>query len=194
LRKICNSCRFVSLFFLFPRAPPAGTSVATSSDSPEEAGAFMKNDVWILSADTHRARLFCAHSPYAEETTEIKDFLQPDTMMHERDLVADSLGRYSQSGGHHDAQHARVPRTSPHEKSVIEFAKQIARYLDNEHRKGEFYKLGIVAEPEMLGALRNQMSDNLTRDLSFELHKNITRLNPTEFRQHLPERLAPTLQ
>jgi protein required for attachment to host cells len=148
----------------------------------------MKTDIWILSADAHTARLFCAESPHSKEIVEIETFLQPETVLKEQDLVSDGLGRYNQAGDQH---HPKLPRTSPKDKRIQEFARHLGDYLETEHNKGHFAKLGLVAEPHMLGELRSQLSPNLARDICFEIDKNFTQLNSREFRQHLPDRLTP---
>lgn len=147
----------------------------------------MKTDIWILSADAHKARLFSAAGPYSKKIVEIQTFLQPDTVMHERDLVSDGLGRYGHTG---DRQHPKLPRTSPKEKSIREFAKHVSDFLTAEHKKGHFAKLGLVAEPQMLGELRAQLDSEVVKDVCFEIDKNVTSLNESEFRKYLPDRLA----
>lgn len=145
----------------------------------------MKQQVWVLSADMHKARLFAAATPHSKQMEEIKTFLQPDTALPERELTSDTSGRF-QNG-------AKVPRTSPKEKRVEEFARDVTEFLETAHKKGEFYKLGIVAAPNMLGELRACFSDDLCRDLCFEIDKNVTHLGPLELRQQLPDRLAPSV-
>ncbi len=144
----------------------------------------MKSDIWVITADTHKARLFRAAEPHSKQIEEIKTFLQPDTVLPERELASDNLGRHAHS--------MRVPRTSPKEKRVLEFAREVAHFLETEHKRGEFYKLGLVAAPSMLGELRAQFSPELERDLCFEIDKNLTQMPPDELRRHLPERLAPS--
>jgi protein required for attachment to host cells len=143
----------------------------------------MKQHVWVLSADTHKARLFEAATPHSKEMEEIKTFLQPDTALPERELVSDTVGRFHNG--------AKVPRTSPKDKRIEEFAREVTEFLETAHKQGEFYKLGIVAAPHMLGELRTRFSADLCRDLCFEIDKNVTHLGPLELRQHLPDRLAP---
>ena len=53
----------------------------------------MNTDIWILSADTHKARLFSAPRPFSNNIVEIKTFLKTETVLPERDLVSDGLGR-----------------------------------------------------------------------------------------------------
>ncbi|MCR6650861.1 MAG: host attachment protein [Cellvibrionaceae bacterium] len=144
----------------------------------------MKQQVWVLSADIHKARLFAAATPHSKQIEEIKTFLHPDTVLPERELVSDTVGRY-QNG-------AKLPRTSPKEKRIEEFARDVTEFLETAHKQGEFYKLGIVAAPHMLGELRGHFSPDLCKDLCFEINKNITQLGPDELRRHLPERLAPS--
>lgn len=143
----------------------------------------MKQHVWVLSADIHKARLFAASTPHSKEIEEIKTFVHPDTALPERELVSDTVGRHYRS--------ARVPRTSPKDKRIEEFARDVTEFLETAHKQGEFYKLGIVAAPQMLGELRAHFSPDLCRDLCFEIDKNVTHLGPLELRQHLPDRLAP---
>jgi protein required for attachment to host cells len=154
----------------------------------------MKTDIWVLSADTHKARLFCAATPYSHDMVEIETFVQPDTVLPERDLVSDGLGRFSQQGGGRGGEqhHPKLPRTSPKDKRVQEFARHIGNYLEAEHKKGHFAKLGLVASPQMLGELRTQLSPTLERDVCFEIDKNITHLSGAAFRQQLPEKLVST--
>lgn len=148
----------------------------------------MKQHVWVLSADTHKARLFSAPTPHSKTMEEIKTFLHPDTALPERELVSDTLGRYQ--GG--DQPHPKLPRTSPKQKRIEEFVRELSEFLEAEHKQGKFYKLGIVAAPQMLGELRARLSPDLCRDLCFEIDKNVTHLGPLELRQHLPTRLAPS--
>jgi protein required for attachment to host cells len=148
----------------------------------------MKEDIWILSADTHKARIFCARQPHSQDIVEIKDFVQPETAMRAQDLQTDNLGRFSQGGAQ---QHSsRVPQTSLKEKNTTEFARKIAHYLEAEHKKGNFQNLGLIAAPDMLGELRAHLSPALTKDISFSLDKNVTQLNAQELRGHLPDKLA----
>jgi len=148
----------------------------------------MKEDIWILSADMHKARIFCARQPHSQEIVEIKDFVQPETVRRAQDLQTDNLGRFSQGGAQ---QHSSmVPQTSLKEKNTTEFARQITNYLEAEHKKGNFQKLGLIAAPEMLGELRAHLSPALTKDISFALDKNVTQLNAQELRSHLPDKLA----
>ena len=144
----------------------------------------MKQHVWVLSADAHKARLFEATTPHSKQMQEIKTFLQPDAVLPEQELVSDAPGRY-QNG-------AKVPRTTAKEKRVEDFARDVTEFLETAHKKGEFYKLGIVAAPSMLGELRARFSEDLCRDLCFEIDKNVTHLGPLELRQQLPDRLAPS--
>lgn len=143
----------------------------------------MKQQVWVLSADVHKARLFAAATPHSKRIEEIKTFLQPDTALPERELVSDTVGNFNRG--------AKIPRTSPKDKRIEEFARNVTEFLETAHKQGEFYKLGVVAAPQMLGELRSRFSTDLSKDLCFEIDKNVTQLGASELRQHLPEQLAP---
>lgn len=143
------------------------------------------HELWVLSADTHKARVFTASLPGGKRFVEIRSFVEPDTVLPERDIVSDSPGHHQ--GG--TQGHPKLPRTSAHEKRIQAFARDVVHFLEEEHKKGEFHKLGIVAAPHMLGELRLKLSNELQKNLFFEIDKNLTRLSPHEMRKHLAEQL-----
>lgn len=143
------------------------------------------HDIWVLAADTHKARVFKTSMPGGKQFIEIRSFVEMDTALPEREIVSDSPGHY-QSGSQ---GHPKLPRTSAHEKRVQAFARDVAHFLEEEYKKGEFYKLGIVAAPHMLGELRLKLSDTLQKELCFELDKNLTHLSAHHMKKHLSEQL-----
>jgi protein required for attachment to host cells len=149
------------------------------------------NDIWILTADRRRARIFSADRPHSQDLTEVQSFFQPDAAFQDRELVEPAPGRHHNAGGGIQTRHGMDSRSSEREKSTTHFVRDIMREVEKAHHNGEFSKLVLVASPDVLGEIRNQMSNNLKQDVTYELDKELTELRPSDLRGHLPKALAP---
>lgn len=147
------------------------------------------NEIWILTADRRRARIFSAEKAHSQQITEIQSFFQPDSAFQDRELVEPKPGRTTDRAG--EGRHAMEPRTSEREKSASRFVKDVIGKIEKAHHNGRFSKLVLVASPDVLGEIRANLSNNLKHDVTFELDKELTGLRPDELRQHLPRALAP---
>lgn len=138
---------------------------------------------WVLVADSSRARIFDADKLSSLE--EIESFSHTEGRLHEQALTSDLPGKdagVSGAGGH-----AYQSQTSAKEQEAINFAKTIAKHLDDAHNAKKFTKLMIVSDPSFLGILRNQLSDQSRKAVSFELDKNITAHSVDDIQKHLPK-------
>ncbi|MEA1988395.1 MAG: host attachment protein [Pseudomonadota bacterium] len=143
--------------------------------------------IWILVADSSAARIFTTeHS--ASDLIEVEDFFHYEALQQEGDLVSDSPGRGhdSISGGNH----AFTGEVSPKEQESIEFAKRIAKQLNDELNQNKFEKLFVIAAPNFLGKLRNAFSKGVAKHIVFSLGKNLVTQNSQEIRGHLPDSLV----
>lgn len=86
---------------------------------------------------------------------------------HLRDIMADKSGR-SFSSGSPGARSAMEPGADPVKRDMQDFARETLSFLDEEHRKGEFEQLAIIAAPRMLGILRQEMPSTLADAVMFE--------------------------
>jgi len=141
---------------------------------------------WVVVADSSRARIFLAESPVAP-LAEIKAFENPQGRMHDRDITSDLPGRSFDSMG--NGRHAMEPHTDPRHELVVEFARQIAAYLDAGRNNNDYEQLALVAAPSFLGLLREQLNDQLSKLVSYELDKNLSQLDAADVRKHMPERI-----
>lgn len=142
----------------------------------------MKKDTWLLVANSSIARLFKVIKKQSLE--EMKVLEHPESHLHTRDLVSDKMGRDFESVG--PARHSIEPHISPKQQEFINFAKQIARYLDEARLKGEYERLYLVAGPSLLGHLRHELSPSTAKLVQAEANKDITHLTPQEMVSHLP--------
>ena len=144
---------------------------------------------WILVADSSRARIFSAETPSAP-LKEINTLAHPAGRIHEQHLTSDLPGHDSDSSG--AGRHGYQDEVEPKEQEVIDFAKHIAKHLEQARSTNKFKQLLIVAAPAFLGTLRSQLTDQTRKTVSIELDKNLTQQKPEVIRTYLPEYLPGT--
>ncbi len=138
---------------------------------------------WILVADSSRARIFTAEK--SSSINEIEDLAHPEGRLHEQDLTSDLPGKDTDKVG--SGKHSFQDQVEPKQQEAINFAKRIARHLDESYSDNKFEQLMVVAAPSFLGTLRHQFSDEISQRICFELDKNITMHSVDDIRKHLPE-------
>lgn len=137
---------------------------------------------WILVADSARARIFEA-SAINDPLEEVRDLSNSEAHLKNRDMDSDKPGR----GAGGDAHHAMDTTSDSKEHEIEAFARYIATELDNARTQNSFGQLIVVAAPSFLGQLREMLSEPLAKMVSYELDKNLSKMDSEEIRQHLPE-------
>ena len=140
---------------------------------------------WVLVADSSRARIFTAKTS-TSALQEIETLAHPEGRLHEQAISSDLPGKDNANG---TGGHAYQDETTPKEQELVDFAKRVARHIDDAHKANKFHRLAIVAAPAFLGELRRQLSSQLNKLICFELNKNITLQSVDEIRSHLPKSL-----
>ncbi len=105
-----------------------------------------------------------------------------------RDIMSDAPGRTFDSGG--QGRHAMERPSDPRRNNQQEFAHEIAAHIDSAANKNEFDRLVVVAAPQMLGALRQSLSNAARAKVSGELSKDLTRLPLHKLPDHLGDIMA----
>lgn len=144
------------------------------------------NSTWLVVADNSRARIFCMESR-TSPIEEIKSIVHTEARLHEQNMTSDLPGRGNGSAG--AGGHAYQDEVSPKEQENINFAREVANELDSARKENKYKQFVLVAAPEFLGNLRNQLNAQTQKLVCFELAKNLSHLNAAEIRKHLPERL-----
>lgn len=142
--------------------------------------------VWILSANSHRARLMSAQRANGP-LCEIESFDHPAGRAKPSDLESDRPGRLFDSVGM--GRHATSPVVDMHTQEQIRFARMLADRLEQGRLDHAFAGLVLVAAPEFLGHLRDAMAAPLAAKVTLALAKNYADLDPVTLRSRLPERL-----
>ncbi len=139
--------------------------------------------VWIVVADGGRARVLKANEGMTKLDMALDYELVADRRPS-RDIDADRPGRTRDRAA--QGRHAYEPPTDPHEHEKIEFARKIARLLDEERKKLAYDELILVAAPKMLGLLRETLPRETLKLLRAEVPKDFSKLKLHELREKLP--------
>lgn len=126
---------------------------------------------WVLVADSSRATLFRADKALSP-LQEIASFSHPAA--RERGLEDRSSLEES----------ATVKR-----QQALLFARQLSDRLKNGRLQKLFDKLYIAASPTFLGVLRGKLDTPTAHLVAGEVSKDLTQLDPSTIRRHLPDRL-----
>ena len=140
-----------------------------------------REETWFIVADKSRATVF-------ESTDDglrtVREFDHPAARAHAGDLMTGDRGRrrdQSQAG----PRSAMERQTPVQETEVVPFAKEICDWLHTQEARNAFKHLFVVAEPQMLGHLRDHVDTHANLNISGSLDKNLTQ----ESVQELEERL-----
>jgi protein required for attachment to host cells len=144
--------------------------------------------MWILVADAARARVFKLEGPGMRLVPALeRELISLNIPSHE--IASDRPGRAFDSAG--DGRHAMEPPTDPKRYEKQRFAHGVADLLDQHRRKNAFTRLVVVAPPQMLGDLRNAMTDELRKLIETEIGKDFSKLSVDLIEQHLQELTEP---
>jgi protein required for attachment to host cells len=147
-------------------------------------------NTWVLVADAAEAKIYSQTNRNAD-LAEVVSMQHPEARAHEQDLTTDKTGRsFDRVGG---GRHAMGQQTSAKEQSTINFAKSIAKRLDQGRQNGDFSQLVLFAAPSFLGLLRVELSEQTRREVVYEASKDLVRENASSIKAHLPEDLHSSL-
>jgi protein required for attachment to host cells len=144
------------------------------------------NFTWLVVADNSRARIFSMETR-SSPIEEIETIVHTEARLHEHEMTSDAPGRGNGKAG--AGGHVYQDEVSPKEQESINFAREIANELDAARKNNKFKQFVLVAAPEFLGNLRNQLNAQTQKLTCFELAKNLSNLKAAEIRKHLPERI-----
>jgi len=142
------------------------------------------SSTWVVVADSARARFFEVGRS-RDELREIDDLINSDARLHDRELASDDSGRTFDSFG--AGRHAMEDKTSLKEQETIRFAEQINEQLLTALNEGKFNKLIVIADPRFLGILRDKLDKHITKVVSTEIDKDLSRHPTADIASHLPE-------
>lgn len=146
-----------------------------------------KTVTWILVADGARARLLRNDGPGRGITVAgDREFI--GTRLKSRELGTDRPGRAFDRAG--EGRHAMEPPTDPHRHAEQEFARSMARMLEDGANRESYDRLVLVAPPRALGDLRGALSGTVRDRVIAELNRDLTTAGLDEVAAALGDVLA----
>ncbi len=130
----------------------------------------LENGTWVLIADGEKA-LFMVNETDSEDP-----FLQvfreeEQTNPPNRDQAANRRGRFNDGPSVH---RSAVADTDWHQLSKDRFARELADILYRQAHKGRFDKIVLVAPPQTLGELRDEVHQEVADKIIGEIPKTLT--------------------
>jgi protein required for attachment to host cells len=147
-----------------------------------------KKTIWLLIADSARARLF-------DVDRRDRSFVQIDEWSDDvasgkiQDIEADRPGRTFDSAG--PGRHAMEPPSSPKGLAKAKFVAMLALLLATSAKRQEFEELHVIAAPRTLGELRDLLDQNVKSRIASEEAKDLTQLSQNDLERQLGPRFWP---
>lgn len=142
--------------------------------------------MWILVADSARARLF-ALADGGREPEEIEDFVNAEGRLGGRGQERDHLPRSHDRFG--AGRHAIEPHTSHEEKAMGEFVRLLGAALERGRVQRRYSDLVLIAPPHMLGVLKAELNKHVRAYVVKEIGKELTHADAKTIGDELPESL-----
>lgn len=135
---------------------------------------------WVLVADRIRGRVYEWTAGGLEL---VQSFDHPEGRIEDQSLEA---GRPARSFDRHAQGRAAPDRgTSPHERAAFAFAGQLAAFLDRGRQQTGVSNIVLVAEPHLLGMLRQQLTPATAQIVIGSLTKDLHAVPDREIPRHL---------
>ncbi|HEX6928165.1 MAG TPA: host attachment protein [Gammaproteobacteria bacterium] len=145
-------------------------------------------NIWVVAADSVHARLFRAEH-ITGPLCEIRDMVNPESRLDERELVTDGPGRTLSSGGGRPEHRYTYDQRSEKDHRAERFAGEVIDEIEKLRTRGELERLHVLAEPSFLGKLRGHYPSALKKCVVEEIPNHATQRRPEEIRELLPYRM-----
>jgi protein required for attachment to host cells len=142
---------------------------------------------WIIAADSSRARIF-ERLGAEPQCREIADLSTPTGRASNRELVSDGYGNTnggSNGGGKQQQAHIGSPQTDPVQHETEMFSKDVSRYLDRARIEHRYDRICMIAPPQFLGLLRQNLSKEAQKLVADEIAKNVSWFEPKDIQQYI---------
>lgn len=145
-------------------------------------------NIWVVVADSVHARLFRAEH-VTGPLCEIRDIVNPESRLDERELLTDGPGRTTSSGGSGPQHRYTYSERSEKDHQADLFAADVIDEIEKLRTAGELERFHVLADPAFLGRLRGHYPAPLSKCVGEEITNHATRRRPEEIRELLPYRM-----
>lgn len=141
---------------------------------------------WVIVADAAHARVFELTAP-DNRLREIDKLSHPESQMYAHELRTGGKGDVIDSAGF--GHHQPDPHTNTSEKHAAFFAKELAEFLRKKRTDDAFGRLVIVAEPQLLGLLRDKLDQRTAEFITDSIDKDWVQHDTRQIEQFLSDKL-----
>lgn len=147
-------------------------------------GSMTNETIWVVAADGRAARIF--EGGRTGELTEFETLVNPDAGLPERELTSDAPGRASARGTRRQTFESR---NSKRDVARERLASVIVERLVAGHSQHRYARLYVVAEPTMLGLLREKIEREPGIEITADAPLDVVHASAAAVRAQLPDRL-----
>jgi len=130
----------------------------------------LKNGTWVVVTDSEKALFLRNLTDHDNPNLDVFDEDEQENPS-DREQSANRPGRMNDTGVQ---QRSAMDDTDWHELAKERFAADLAEKLEEEAHKGSFKHLVIVASPQVLGVLREEMHKEVADKVVAEVPKTLT--------------------
>jgi protein required for attachment to host cells len=115
--------------------------------------------------------------------SEVEDLTHVESRAKDQDIVSDKPGRGFD--GMVEGRHGLEKQADAKHHEAVVFAKRLAERVEQARARGEFEALILIAAPEFLGILRQQLSSHTTRLVAKTIDKNLVQKTEADIRGYV---------
>lgn len=147
---------------------------------------FDPHTTWILTADTSTCRIYKSTTkPY--QFSLVKELLRPEAKLRDIEMTSGRAGRFNTGT---TTQGTYTQQSDPKEIENDDFAREIAKELDNGRNNHDYDRLIIVALPHMNGLLLQHTNKHINNLITHNIKNDVIPLTEQKLsdflREHLP--------
>lgn len=142
------------------------------------------NGHWYIVASQKSVRVFTevAAKPRIKLIQTVEN---PLAQEKKKDLVKKQAGKAVKSAGRFGVSRHVEIKNDPREQSVLQFARQIAKFLDGEKKQKNFQSLTIVAEPHFLGRVKSELTPAVKKTVTDWIQKDLQKTSKKQLEDFL---------
>lgn len=125
---------------------------------------------WILVASREEARLFSRQGIGALHL--IRDLGNPSGLLKAQDLESDKPGRSADNRMR--ARHAYSTEESIRDRNLRDFYREVIDRIEGAMFAHEYDSLTLIAEPRLLGIIRDLLPEGVKRTVGREISKDLS--------------------
>ena len=139
---------------------------------------------WIITANTNKC---CIYDYQKNDLQLLKEINHPENKLKSSELGTDKPGRYKTSTSNRGAY---SPHTELDEIKVDDFARELAKELNEARNRNDYDELVIIMPAQMDGLLSKHLDKNVKELIKQTIQKNIMHSSEKELLDFLNENMG----